>query len=260
MRVSDGTDVDQKRKETERTFHNQRFGGEQDHRESLNRWYAALAPCIRKQNELIRRHGRGRRVLEYGCADGRISLAHDRLAHDSASFHGIDISDQAIDRAQRNAAAQRLTHCKFLVMDAEQMTFPDGAFDLVFGRGILHHLDLERSLPEIVRVLRPGGKAIFVEPLGHNPVLNRFRDKTPHLRTPDEHPLLRGDLRLARQHFQQMECTYFGFGTVLAVPFQNMSIGPGLMTFLEQADGLLLRLPLIQQHAWSVLITGSKRL
>jgi SAM-dependent methyltransferase len=254
------TDVDQKRKENERQFHNQRFGSEHDHRQPLNRWYTALAPCIRTQNELIRRHGRGCRVLEYGCADGRISLAEDRLAHDSASFHGIDISDQAIARAQKNAAAQRLTHCEFLVMDAEQMTFPDGGFDLVFGRGILHHLDLERCLSEIVRVLRPGGKAIFVEPLGHNPVLNRFRAKTPHLRTPDEHPLLRGDLELARQHFEQLECTFFGLGTVLAVPFQNISIGPGLMNVLEQADRLLLRLPLVQLYGWCVLITGTKPL
>jgi SAM-dependent methyltransferase len=249
---------DQKRKEAEREFHNARFGAEHDNREPLSKWYAALAACGRQQNELVRRYGRGARVLEYGCANGRISLAYDSLAHETASFHGIDISDAAIRIANENVVSQGLVNCLFTVMDAEHLTFSDNEFDLVFGRGILHHLDLNKCFPEIARVLRPGGKAIFSEPLGHNPALNFFRWTTPHLRTVDEHPLLMRDLTLAQESFREIECTFFGLTTVLAVPFQKMSFGAVLMSFCEQADSLLLQLPLVKRYAWSVLLVASK--
>jgi hypothetical protein len=48
--------------------------------------------------------------------------------------------------------------------------------------------DLSLACSEIARVLRPGGPAIFVEPLGHNPLINAYRKRTPALRTVDEHP------------------------------------------------------------------------
>ena len=46
--------------------------------------------------------------------------------------------------------------------------FRDGTFDYVTGVFILHHLDLRRAVPEIHRVLRPGGKAVFVENSAYN--------------------------------------------------------------------------------------------
>jgi ubiquinone/menaquinone biosynthesis C-methylase UbiE len=165
---------DQRRKESERQFHNRRFGAGQDFREPLNKWYAAVASGVREQNEMVKRYGMGGKVLEYGCADARNSL-DEQLSNDFATYHGIDISDQAIDVARKLAASQGLRNWEFTVMDAENLTFPDDEFDVVFGRGILHHLDLGRCFREIARVLHPGGKAIFTEPLGHNPALNLFR-------------------------------------------------------------------------------------
>jgi len=232
------------RKERERNFHNERYGGEKDIREPLNRWYAALAACGRTQNEMVRRYSKNGMVLEYGCADGYISLVYDHLSEGTDSFVGIDISNQAIELAQNLAIAQGLNQCEFTVMDAENMTFPDNSFDVVFGRGILHHLDLSKCFPEIARVLRPDGKAIFTEPLGHNPALNLFRQITPQLRTPDEHPLLMSDLRFVRTEFSKVECKFFGLTTLLAVPFQKTPIGSTLMTLCERVDKILLSLPL----------------
>jgi SAM-dependent methyltransferase len=246
------------RKKTERQFHNQRYGAEHDIREPLNKWYAAVAACARAQAEMVRRYAKGARVLEFGCADGRISLEYERLADEAVSFHGIDISDQAIEVARNFAISQGLTNCTFTPMDAESLAFPDNDFDLVFGRGVLHHLDLGRALPGIARVLRSGGKAIFTEPLGHNLALNLFRKMTPHLRTPDEHPLLLSDVRLATTIFHRVEYQFFGFMTLLAVPVGKTRLGPQIMKLCEQADNLLLRIPLIQRNAWSVLLVLTK--
>ncbi|MGQ9464975.1 MAG: class I SAM-dependent methyltransferase, partial [bacterium] len=54
----------------------------------------------------------------------------------------------------------------FNIMDAENLAYKSKAFDLVYGIGILHHLNLNKVIPEIRRVLKPGGKAIFREPMG----------------------------------------------------------------------------------------------
>ncbi len=44
----------------------------------------------------------------------------------------------------------------------------------VLGKQILHHLDMTQAVPEIARVLRPGGRAVFLEPLIHNPLLEGY--------------------------------------------------------------------------------------
>src|SRR3546814_1101008 len=89
-------------------------------------------------------------------------------------------------------------------MNAEAMTFPDDSFDLVFGSGIIHHLDIDRAFGEIARVLRPGGRAVFIEPLGLNPAIELYRRFTPSARTPDEHPLLRRDFR-SEEHTSELQ-------------------------------------------------------
>jgi SAM-dependent methyltransferase len=246
---------DQLRKQSERDFHNQRFGADEDNRQHLDKWYTALAACAAEQDKRVRRWGRRASVLEYGCANGSISARSFDLGHDFAAYSGIDISDEAIAVACRNAAEAGLSNCSYEVMDAEQMTFPAASFDVVYGRGILHHLDLDRCFAEIARVLRPGGKAIFNEPLGHNPALNWYRNRTPALRTPDEHPLLIPDFDKARAVFQNVECQYYGLSTVLAVPFRNLGVGNALMKACESFDRVLLRVPYIRQNAWSVLLT-----
>jgi SAM-dependent methyltransferase len=251
---TDGPRDDALRKASERDFHNQRFGDEHDSREHLDKWYEALAACYRAQDEQVRRWGKGARVLEYGCADGKISLGTFDLKNDFGSYHGIDISDKAIEHATRKAARLGLANCAYSVMDAEKLTFPDESFDVVFGRGILHHLDLKRCYGEIARVLKSGGKAFFNEPLGHNPALNWYRNRTPDLRTPDEHPLLMSDFDLAKSYFATVECKFFGLATVAGVPFRKTPLGSPLMKLLENTDRLLLSVPFVKQNAWSVLM------
>jgi SAM-dependent methyltransferase len=245
---------DGSRKDSEREFHNQRYGGEVDPRGALGKWYAAVDSAFRQQIELIRRAPADAKILEYGCADGRLSLLEQQVAQRFTKFCGIDISDRAIERARETAASLGLQGRRFEVMDAEAMTFPDREFDLVYGRGILHHLDLNRCFGEIARVLRPGGTAVFVEPMGHNPALNWYRSRTPELRTPDEHPLLMADFRLAKRFFSQIDLTFVGLSTLLAVPLLKTQVGRPAMTLCETVDRYLLRVPGLQRNAWFVLM------
>src|SRR3546814_2369311 len=126
--------------------------------------------------------------LASGGAYGANAL---RFATTARTATGIDISDVAIEKGRERARQKGFTNVRLEAMNAEAMTFPDDSFDLVFGSGIIHHLDIDRAFGEIARVLRPGGRAVFIEPLGLNPAIGLYRRFTPSARTPDEHPLLR---------------------------------------------------------------------
>ncbi len=75
-----------------------------------------------------------------------------------------------------------------------------GPFDAIVGRYALHHTDVPRIAPLLAGLLRPGGKAAFVETFGSNPVLRLARNKLigrfgiPRLGTLDEKPLDSADV------------------------------------------------------------------
>ena len=247
---------DLRRKESERRFHNERFGADSDPRAGINRWYAAVEEGARLQLDLLARLAAGRRVLEYGCGNGVFALRETEIARIAGEYHGIDISDLAIAQASSALDRDLGQHCHFRQMDAEALSYPDGFFDLVFGRGIIHHLTIERAYAELSRVLRPGGQAIFFEPMGHNIAINLFRRRTPELRTADEHPLLIGDLRDARRFFRRVEARFYGLATLAAVPLAGAF--PGLMRLCAGLDRILLKLPALRSQAWFVLMTLEK--
>lgn len=151
---------------------------------------------------MVERQAAGAHVLEYGCAVGDWSL---QLAPSVARVDGIDISDVAIRKARESATSLGLDNAFFHAMDAQATSFEDDTFDLVFGSGIIHHLDTRRCLEEIRRILKPGGLAIFKEPLGQNTIINVYRALTPFARTVDEHPLLPADLQIARSLFKEVD-------------------------------------------------------
>lgn len=137
---------------------------------------------------------RGKRVLLYGC--GPANEAAHLLAAGATSIAGIDISENEIADAWRQAReAGYADRVDFRAGDAHDTGFPDDSFDLIIGSAILHHLDVARSLPEIRRILAPGARAVFLEPLAQNPLLRVGRRLTPAARTKDEHPFTVEDWR-----------------------------------------------------------------
>lgn len=136
----------------------------------------------------LKTNAEGKSVLEYGCGTG--SLINLSLGARAKKTTGIDISEVVIGQAKQKYEKEVATgKVSFQVMDAEALEFSDSTFDLICGKSILHHLDLQKCYTEISRVLKSEGKAIFLEPLGHNPIINLYRKVTPKLRTVDEHPL-----------------------------------------------------------------------
>lgn len=238
----------------EREFHNARYGSGEDSRAHLGKFYFAISQGDARYREVVRRQAAGGKVLEYGCADGTSAILEMKTPEFAAEYHGIDIADESIAIARGKAASARYANCSFESMDAEDMRFASDSFDLIYGHGILHHLDLRRSFSELRRTLRPGGMAVFMEPLGHNPLLNWYRARTPELRTPDEHPLVAKDFDLAAEYFDQVDATFFGLTTSLAVPLRNTPLAGISLSLLGALDKVLCANRSIGLNAWYALI------
>ena len=239
------------RKADEIKFHNKRFRG--DSRSKLDSFYDPERGGLKYFKESLTSLGIPETALEYGS--GINSYAH-YLAEKGSNVTGIDISEVAIKNCEERAVKRGVTNeTKFLLMDAEFPTFSSTTFDLVFGSGILHHLNMERALREISRMLKPGGRAVFLEPLGHNPFIRALRRLTPNARTRDEHPLLESDIGKFNLYFNKIELRYYGLTTLLALPFKKRSFYTNLERLFNLIDSFLFKFKTIRKLAWITVIT-----
>lgn len=238
----------------EKVFHDRAFS--EGTRDRAVKFYTAVSGSRDFYDDFLLANCSNKDVLEYGCGPGYEAAF---IAKTAFTVTGIDISDTAIEQAVEMARRERIENATFRAMDAEAMDFADDSFDLICGMGILHHLDLNKSLSEIARTLRPGGKAIFIEPLGHNLLINLYRKITPGLRTEDEHPLLIRDLKLMGSYFRKIEPRYFHLNTIMAVPFRKLAGYALLLKALDSADKALFKfLPFARKYAWQVVIVFSQ--
>lgn len=246
---------DARRLQNEAAFHDAAFGA--GGRQEVAKFYSVARRSDEHYRARVMALVRGKRVLEYGCGPG--SSAFD-ICRTATSVVGIDISQVGIDQATMKAKELGLTNADFRVMDAENLQFPDRSLDVVVGSGILHHLDIPQAFREVTRVLTPGGTAIFLEPLGHNPLINWYRGRTPHLRTIDEHPLRVRDIALAEHLFSTVRARYFHLFALGLVPLSNSRIFEPLYSAAERLDGVLWTLiPPARRLAWCVVIECTDR-
>ncbi len=93
-------------------------------------------------------------VLELGCGGGQWSIA---LAALGVRVTGLDLS-----AAQLRHAASASSGVPFLQASAEAIPVAPVSFDVVFcDHGAMTFADPDRSVPEVARVLRPGGRLVF---------------------------------------------------------------------------------------------------
>lgn len=128
-----------------------------------NGWITA-----REQDLFIQRLsiGPGARVLDVACGSGGPTLRV--AARSGAQVAGVDIHADAIATARRAAAALGLAEtARFEVVDARgALPFPDASFDAVMCIDAINHLaNRPQTLTEWSRVLKPGGRLLFTDPI-----------------------------------------------------------------------------------------------
>ena len=199
----------------------------------------------------------GRQLLEYGCG-----LGHDTVFFASAGAHVLtfDLSDGMIREVTELVMQKGLDHLVRLhKMSGEALAFSDQSVDLVYGRSIVHHLDLRLAGKEIHRVLREGGKAAFLEPLGHNPFINFVRKFTPSWRTPTEKPLTTSDLEIFVEPFSSARVEGWCLLSLFALFFCYFLPSRRLFVFAVTRLGaldrwLLNRFPELWKFCWVAVI------
>jgi 2-polyprenyl-3-methyl-5-hydroxy-6-metoxy-1,4-benzoquinol methylase len=204
----------------------------------------------------------GKRVLDFGCGRGESGRIYAEQG--AALVEGFDISGENIAIANKNAKRDGLDQRVFFRrLAAEEIDYPSSSFDVIIGKAILHHTDLEKTAGQLDRVLAPGGVAVFLEPLAHNPILNLFRRLTPSRRTPTEKPLSLKDLEVFRRHFGSV--TYRGFYLfTLAAHFLLFVTGSRTLFARSRAlmrkweEPVLVRFPWLQRFCWSALVVFRK--
>jgi len=101
---------------------------------------------------------RGKKVLEVGCGAAQFGI---ELAKRGATVTGIDLSAEQLRHARANIKAAGVDY-RLERGNAENLTrFRSGSFDIVTSDFALGFIDIDRLLPEVRRVLKPGGFCAF---------------------------------------------------------------------------------------------------
>jgi SAM-dependent methyltransferase len=143
----------------------------------------------------------GARVLDVAGGAGYPSLAAAARVRPGGSVTVTDISPEMVAVTSARARAAGLDHLRCLEMDAEALDFEDASFDAVTNAyGLMFCPDPHRALVEAARVLRPGGRAVFVtwdEP-EKSPFFTVIRGiAAEHLALPPPDPEAPGPFRLS---------------------------------------------------------------
>ena len=220
-----------------------------------NIFYKALYNMFVDFNAYISKMAQNKTVLDYGCGVGSITEKIAKLS--PSKLFGIDISEVSIDKAIENARTLNL-QIDYTVDNCENTKFKAKTFDLVFGSGILHHLNLEKSIIEINRVLKENGEMVFLEPLGTNPLINIYRKLTPDSRSVDEHPLLKKDFDFIDSLFSRVTVKYYGFFTLIFFLFYKNPSNSLTFKIISKLDNYFFKIKYFKNLAWSVMIVAKK--
>jgi SAM-dependent methyltransferase len=221
-------------------------------------WWGSVTKAgqlrIEERGNLAIQQGRlspGKRVLEPGSGNGEFTL---RLAQSGADITAIDISPRQVEIAKNRLAS--FSNVNTQVGDVTQLPFPNETFDAIVGNAVLHHFDLNTTLPELYRVLKPGGHFFFTEPNMLNPQIAvekniKFIGRKLQ-NSPDEIAFFRWGItrRLRRYGFQATRAKPFDF-LHPGIPEAWIPVVQSLSTLLSQT-------PIIREIGGSLQIYGRR--
>lgn len=192
-------------------------------------------------------------ILEIGCG---IGIVASWIAQKTAgSVLGSDICESFIDEARRRFSSPNL---EYLAFDFNRPDLLRGRqFDFIVGNGILHHLyyNLDDVFEGFKKLMKPGGKLIFMEPNIINPYCALIFN-IPFLRRkaklePDEMAFSKSFIyrKLQEHAYENVEVLYRDF------------LLPGIPMFLVKPSifigNIVEKIPLLRVMSQSLFITAS---
>jgi 2-polyprenyl-3-methyl-5-hydroxy-6-metoxy-1,4-benzoquinol methylase len=224
---------------------------------SLCGLYDLYAFCLERLGPL---HGKS--VLDCGCGQGHTSVM---LAKHGARVTAFDTSEPDLATARMLAQANAIA-IDHRSMPFERLDLPDASFDLAFGACVLHHVDIDAACGELARVLKPGGRALFIENSARNALLMFARRYLvgsfgiPRYGDDHEHPLTLAELHAMRKVFRggivvhNPDFLLFRLGDFYILRRRSQL----LSTVLRGADRVCGALPLIRKYGYFQVIEFTK--
>ncbi len=189
------------------------------------------------------------KVLEIGCGTGLFTQKVYEATQ--AQITAIDISEDLLQQARA-----KMPDVEFKIDNAMALSFTDNSFDAVFGSSILHHLNFDKSLSEILRVLKSSGIMVFAEPNMINPQI-MIQKNIPFVKrwmgdSPDETAIIRWSFKKKMQSI--------GFKNVAIFPydFLHPAVPKKMINFVRKTGEIIEKIPLLKEVAGSVIICGEK--
>jgi ubiquinone/menaquinone biosynthesis C-methylase UbiE len=233
--------------------------------------------CTAPENRFILGHlgdVNGKTLLDLGCGAGENSVY---FSLKGARCTATDYSSGMVEKALKLAAANGV-QIEARTMNAMEIEFPADTFDIVYAANLLHHLpDPTTALREMHRVLKPGGRACFWDPLRHNPMINVYRRIAKEVRTEDEMPLEIGITKFVKSLFLETVYDTFWLTTLwIFLRFYLIErVDPNKERYwkkiiaesarleptyrrLERLDGFIKKAPLMKRFAWNIAVVATK--
>jgi ubiquinone/menaquinone biosynthesis C-methylase UbiE len=192
----------------------------------------------------------GDRILELGCGTGYFTR---ELAKLRVHVTAIDISPELIEVAKSEVKSENVS---FEVQNAYEMTYGSNQFNAVIGSSVLHHLEIEKAVTEIFRVLKPGGMIAFTEPNMLNPQI-ALQKNIPWLKrklgdSPDETAFFSWRIKKL--------LTRAGFISVQVMPFDFLhpSVPAKLINPVIGISKIAEKTPILKAIAGSLFIQAAK--
>ena len=233
--------------------------------------------CTAPENRFILKQMgdvRGKLLLDLGCGAGENSVY---FAKKGALCVASDYSPGMVEVALQLASANKVK-IEGRTMDASALDCPDNYFDFVYASNLLHHLpDPRAAILEMHRVLKPGGKACFWDPLKHNPIINVYRRMATSVRTEDETPLDINIINYVKSCFSQTSYDTFWLASLwIFLRFYLIEkVNPNQERYwkkiiieherlqpeyqrLEKLDVILKKFPAMKRFAWNLAVVATK--
>jgi ubiquinone/menaquinone biosynthesis C-methylase UbiE len=216
----------------------------------------------------------GKKLLDIGAGLGESSVY---FALKGAKVTVVDISPKMVTTAL-GLGRKFGVELEGIVSSAEKLNLPPETYDLIYAANTLHHVqDRPSFFAQMRSALKPGGMFFTYDPLAYNPIINIYRRMATEVRTPDEAPLTKADIALARQYFCEVQNREFWISSlVLFVKYYLVDrLHPNQDRYWKRIlretpktlwwwrpframDGLLSRIPMVRWLAWNVVIWGRK--